>query len=227
MSEDAAALTVVTVEPLFVAEQMRVVLEDLGADAVKLGMLGSRETALRVAQVLEAQPRQLPVVIDPVMVSSHGERLLAQDAIDVLVARLMPRAALLTPNLAEASALTGVELHTVDDMRHAAELLLLRGAEAVLLTGGHLHSETVVDVLRTADGLEVLYEDARIETTSTHGTGCTLASAIAVGLGEGLTLDGAIVEARAYLREALRTAPGLGQGLGPLNHAHPLWQRSP
>ena len=118
--------------------------------------------------------------------------------------------------------MAGVEVESVDDMQHAADRLLLMGPEAVLIKGGHLEGEMVVDLLRTADGLERRFETPRQKTRSTHGTGCTLASAIAVGLAEGMTLEGAVQKAEEYVHEAIRTAPGYGTGVGPLNHVHPL-----
>jgi hydroxymethylpyrimidine/phosphomethylpyrimidine kinase len=216
------------VPPGFIGRQMEVVLDDIGADAIKTGMLHSAEVIDEVARVYEHLGRGAPLVVDPVMVAKGGARLLKPDAEGALRARLLPLASLLTPNIPEAEALTGVVIDSVDAMRSAAAHLLAMGPRAVLLKGGHLPGSTVVDVLRTAPGSgasgepggEQLFEDARIETRATHGTGCTLASAIAAGLAQGLALVPAIGRARRYLREAMRAAPGLGHGHGPLNHAH-------
>jgi hydroxymethylpyrimidine/phosphomethylpyrimidine kinase len=139
-----------------------------------------------------------------------------------VVRKLLPLATLLTPNAPEAEAITGVEVRSPEGMQHAADRLLLMGPEAVLIKGGHLEGDTVVDLLRTADGLERRFESPRQRTLATHGTGCTLASAIALGLAEGMTLEGAVQQAEAYVHEAIRTAPGYGSGIGPLNHVHPL-----
>ncbi len=198
----------------FVARQMRVVLDDIGADAVKTGMLGD---AALIEAVCAALPEAAPVVVDPVMVATSGAKLLADDAVAVLRERLVPRAAVLTPNVPEAEALCGMAICDGEAMRAAARLLLDAGAAAVLLKGGHLPGATVFDVLATAAGIEV-FEAPRIESFHTHGTGCTLASAVAVGLAQGMALREAVVRARAYVRAAITAAPRLGHGRGPLGH---------
>jgi hydroxymethylpyrimidine/phosphomethylpyrimidine kinase len=208
------------VSPEFVDLQIQVVLDDLGTDAVKIGMLHSRATIEIVARRLRSWGRPVPVVLDPVVVSSSGTPLLDREGCMALAQKLVPLATLLTPNAVEAALLTGVEVRTVDDMQHAAERLLLMGAEAVLVKGGHIPGDVVVDLLRTADGVERRFEGPRVTTRPTHGTGCTLASAIAVGLAEGMTLEGAVQKAREYVVEAIRNAPSYGEGLAPLNHAH-------
>jgi hydroxymethylpyrimidine/phosphomethylpyrimidine kinase len=215
-------LDTMMVDSSFVREQMRAVLDDIGADAIKIGMLGSSGVIRTVAQELEARATSLPVILDPVMVAKGGASLLEADARSILVKRLFPLAALVTPNVPEAEALTGLHAEDADDLRRLAERLLTLGPAAVLVKGGHLPGDRVTDVLRTIDGLEHVFEGPRIETRSTHGTGCTLASAIAVGVAEGLTLVGAIERARDYVTRALLTAPGLGAGHGPLNHGWPL-----
>lgn len=212
---------VVPVEPAFVARQMEVVLDDIGADCIKTGMLHSAAVIDAVVRTAEKRARGVPLVVDPVLVSSSGEGLLEAGAIDLLKARLVPAAALLTPNAPEAEALTGAPVRAVEDMRLAADLLLAMGAGAVLVKGGHLPGELVVDLLRTADGEEHWFDGPRIHSHHTHGTGCALASGIAAGLARGLRLQDAVARARAYVAEAIRRAPGLGAGAGPLNHAHP------
>jgi hydroxymethylpyrimidine/phosphomethylpyrimidine kinase len=209
------------VPPEFVAEQIRVVMEDIGADAVKIGMLATVPIINAVADALETYAADLPWVVDPVMVAKGGHSLLADDAAGALQARLISRAAVLTPNLPEAEVLSGRQVKTREDMEAAAMTLLQSGARAVLLKGGHLEGDTVVDLLATADGIEK-FESPRIDTPHTHGTGCTLASAIACGLAQGMELRDAIERARTYVLEAIRTAPGFGHGHGPLNHAHPF-----
>ncbi|HEY4102434.1 MAG TPA: bifunctional hydroxymethylpyrimidine kinase/phosphomethylpyrimidine kinase [Polyangiaceae bacterium] len=216
---------VAAIDPEFVAEQMSVVLTDIGADAVKIGMLHSEETIARVAAVLESRARHLPVIVDPVMVAKGGTALLQPRARAALVERLLPLAALITPNAPEAEALSGVKIETIADIDRAADRLLAFGASAVLIKGGHLPGESIVDVLRTADGEAVRFEHPRIVTQSTHGTGCTLASAIATGVALGLTLRDAVRRAEDYVLEAIRTAPGLGKGHGPLNHGHLIGAR--
>lgn len=204
------------VPPGFIVQQMRCVLADIGADAIKTGMLGDVATIETVAANL---PPDVPVVVDPVMVAKGGARLLDEGAVDALKSLLLPRATVLTPNLPEAEALTGAPVADVAGMIRAGEALRSMGAGAVLVKGGHLDGAAVTDVLVTGEGTEI-FTDVRIETRHTHGTGCTLASAIACGLAQGLGLEDAVRRARAYVRRAIETAPGLGRGHGPLNHGH-------
>jgi len=215
-------LGIAPVDPEFVELQIQAVVDDLGVDAVKTGMLHSRWTVEAVARRLRALGRSTPVVVDPVLTSGHGTPLLAPDARTSFVKHLLPLATLVTPNAPEAAALTGVEVRTVGDMELAADRLLLMGPEAVLVKGGHLHSDTVTDLLRTADGFERRFESPRQGSRPIHGTGCTLASAIATGLAEGMTLEGAVQIARDYVQEAIRTGPPYGTGAALLNHVHPI-----
>ncbi len=210
---------VLGVAPDFIQQQMRVVLEDIGADAIKTGMLHNTAVIAAVCEVLEALEPAPPVVVDPVMVAQSGDALLEADAAATLARRLAPLATVLTPNAPEASSLLGREIADVTAMVEAAYDLLDLGPRAVLLKGGHLGGATVTDVLASREGHET-FTSPRIETTSDHGTGCTLASALATGLAQGLALGPAVARARAYLREALRSAPGLGQGHGPVDHGH-------
>jgi hydroxymethylpyrimidine/phosphomethylpyrimidine kinase len=207
------------VPPDFVAEQMRVVLEDLGADCIKIGMLHRPAVIAAVADALDRLAPGVPVVVDPVMVAKGGAALLAADAVDTLRARIIPRAAVLTPNVPEAEALVGFAVADADGMARAGRALLALGPKAVLVKGGHLEGPVVRDLL-CREGRPRAFESPRIATQSTHGTGCTLASAIAAGLAQGLTAERAVERARAYVLEAIRTAPGFGHGHGPLNHAH-------
>ncbi|MGH6662557.1 MAG: bifunctional hydroxymethylpyrimidine kinase/phosphomethylpyrimidine kinase [Rhodospirillales bacterium] len=205
--------------PGFVAEQIKVTLEDLGADAVKTGMLADAAIITAVADSLDWLASGIPWVIDPVMVAKGGDRLLAEDAAEALKARLVAKAAVVTPNLPEAAALTGLAVDTVADMEAAGRALVAIGAKAALVKGGHLAGDTVVDVLVTGKE-STRFESKRIETRHTHGTGCTLASAIACSLAQGMSVEAAVVRARDYVQQAIRTAPGYGSGHGPLNHAH-------
>ncbi len=202
----------------FLRLQMERVLGDIGADVVKTGMLGDAATVALVADVLAALAPGVPVVVDPVMIAKGGQSLLTADAVDMVKRRLVPLAVLLTPNLPEAEVLAGMPIRDVAAMRAAATALLTLGAPAVLLKGGHLPGETVVDLLATEHGIEE-FASSRIDTRHTHGTGCTLASAIAAGLAQGMPLSDAVGRARRYVRRAIATAPGFGQGNGPLNHA--------
>ncbi len=211
---------VVAVPPAFIAEQMELVLSDIGADAIKTGMLHSAEVIGTVAKVLATRAIGVPLVVDPVMVAKGGAPLLESTARATLMAELVPLATLITPNLPETEELIGERVDSVGAMREAAARLQELGAQAVLVKGGHLEGDTITDVLRLSSGEELLFEGQRIETRSTHGTGCTLASAIATGLAQGLMLRDAVDRGRRYLLEALRTSPGLGGGHGPVNHGH-------
>ncbi len=213
---------ILLIEPRFVALQMRVVLADIGTDVIKLGMLGSKGVVEAVADVCESFGFGKPLIVDPVMVAKGGASLLDRPAQEALVLRLLPLASLLTPNVPEAEALTGLKIRSADDLGRAADAILALGPSAVLLKGGHLEGDTVVDLLRTADGAEHRFEGPRISSRSTHGTGCTLASAIAAGVAEGLTLQSSVARARDFVVQAIRCAPGLGRGHGPLEHAHAL-----
>ncbi|MFZ5779703.1 MAG: bifunctional hydroxymethylpyrimidine kinase/phosphomethylpyrimidine kinase [Pseudomonadota bacterium] len=209
---------VVPVEPAFIAQQIEVVLSDIGADAVKTGMLHSAEVVDVVVTSLRRHAPGIPVVVDPVMVAKGGHRLLLDAAEAAMRSSLLPLAALVTPNLPEAAVLSGMPVQTEADMRLAAERLVRLGAKAVLVKGGHLEGDTVVDLL-LHDGRFERFEGPRIASRHTHGTGCTLASAIAAGLAQKLGLPDAVGRARSYVRRAIEAAPGLGRGHGPLNHA--------
>ena len=202
----------------FVKQQIDSVLSDIGADSIKTGMLLDHAVIEVAADAIEAGAPDASLVVDPVMVASSGARLLDERAIGALIDRLIARAAIVTPNAPEAEALTGVRVADLDDMRRAADILLRTGAKAVMVKGGHLEGAVLRDLVCTGSGSFVL-EAERIATLHTHGTGCTLASAIAVGLAQGMTLKAAIERAHAFVQGAIRAAPGLGHGHGPLNHA--------
>lgn len=212
-----------TLAPDLVEAQARAVLDDIGADAFKIGMLGEVGIVEAVARILTRAP-DVPAVVDPVMIAKGGAALLEARAGAAVRDLLVPRAALLTPNAPEAAALTGLEIATTDDLRRAGEALLALGASAVLMKGGHIAGPTVIDVLMTPAG-ETTFEGPRIDTRHTHGTGCTLSSACAAGLARGLTLERAVARAWAYTGEAIRRAPGFGAGHGPLDHAWPMRDR--
>ena len=209
---------VVPVDPAFIRQQIEVVLTDIGADALKTGMLHSAEVIDSVVAAFKKHAPDVPLVVDPVMVAKGGHRLLLSEAETALRDRLLPMAALLTPNLPEAEVLVGFPVRVEADMKRAADRLIALGAKAVLMKGGHLEGDRVVDLLVHTGGVD-RFEDARIASRSTHGTGCTLASATAAGLAQKMSLRDAVARARAYVRRAIETAPGYGQGHGPLNHA--------
>lgn len=227
----ATAITAITVQntrgvqavellsPALVAAQMRAVLEDIGADVIKLGMLGSAAIINAVADVLEAA--RLPVVLDPVMVAKGGAALLADDAVEAMLRRLVPLAAVVTPNTPELAALAQTEIEDEADVVLAAQELLGAGSAAVLAKGAHLDGAEIADWLVTPS-LQHRYASPRIDTRHTHGTGCTLASALATGLAQGLSLVEATVRARTFVQDAIRAAPGLGGGHGPLGFNHAL-----
>jgi hydroxymethylpyrimidine/phosphomethylpyrimidine kinase len=208
---------VVPVDPPFIARQIEVVLTDIGADALKTGMLHSAEVIATVAASFRRHAPGVPLVVDPVMVAKGGHRLLLSEAEAALRDVLLPMAALLTPNLPEAEVLVGFPVRDEAGMKRAAERLVELGARAVLMKGGHLDGDRVVDLLYH-DAHWERFEDPRIQSRSTHGTGCTLASAIATGLAQKMDLGAAVARARTYVRRAIETAPGFGRGHGPLNH---------
>jgi hydroxymethylpyrimidine/phosphomethylpyrimidine kinase len=208
---------VVGIEPDFIVQQMRLVIEDIGADVIKTGMLHNAAVIEAVCDVVEECG--LPLVADPVMYAKGGHTLLEPEAMSSLRTRLVPLATVLTPNLPEAAALIGTEIETVGDMQAAAQAFGHLGAAAVLLKGGHLSGDILTDILYSDAGTR-RWDDTRIDTPHTHGTGCTLASAVATGLAQGMALEDAVDRARAYVRDAILAAPGYGQGHGPLGHGH-------
>ena len=205
----------------FLRQQMTVVLEDIGADVIKTGMLHNAEVIRTISNTLEDLGNSSSLVIDPVMVAKGGHSLLQTSAVDALKNELIYKADVLTPNIPEAEVLAGIEIKSVDDMRRAGDYLLKMGPKSVLIKGGHLTDDTLTDILLTQSD-EKLYSSPRLKTVHTHGTGCTLASAIAAGIAQGLNIQIAAERARKYVFEAIRTAPGLGAGHGPLNHSHTI-----
>ncbi|MDA7415314.1 bifunctional hydroxymethylpyrimidine kinase/phosphomethylpyrimidine kinase [Xenophilus arseniciresistens] len=207
------------VPPDFLRAQLAAVIEDIGVDAVKLGMLHAPEVVGVVAEAI-ARYGLDKVVLDPVMVATSGDRLIAEETVQELVRQLFPRVALITPNLDEAALLVGHAIADADALEGAADELLALGARAVLLKGGHLPGDEVVDLLATADGQRQRFSAPRIASRNLHGTGCTLSSAIACGLAQGLALEPAVAQARAYIRGAMQAGAQvqIGQGHGPLNH---------
>ncbi len=225
----ATAVTAVTVQnttgvsaihdiPIdIVIGQLEAVLSDLGADCIKIGMLHTPEITQAVVDVL-SQVDGIPLVVDPVMVAKGGASLLANDSLKIFREQLLPLTTILTPNFPEAKYLTGIdpEENPEDVLSTLADL----GVKFALLKGGHLSGNNLIDRLRIETGEVLSYESQRIDTIHTHGTGCTLASAIATGLAQGESVKEAVIRARAYVLEAIRTAPEFGKGYGPLNHGH-------
>lgn len=209
------------VPPAILQAQIEAVVEDIGTDAVKIGMLHSPEVARVVAQAIRRFGLK-NVVLDTVMVATSGDRLMAQETVDVLVKELFPLASVITPNLDEAELLLGRQIAGVEALEPAARELLALGAPAVLLKGGHLRGDEVVDVLLQPGREALRLASRRIPSRNVHGTGCTLSSAIAAHLALGHGLDEAVRRARAYILGAIAAGAGVrtGHGHGPLNHGH-------
>lgn len=212
------------ISPAMIAAQMQAVFADLKVDAVKIGMVSRSQTIGVIADGLAAF--RGPVVVDPVMVATSGDRLLQEEAIETLIARLLPLAAVVTPNLPEAALLTGRSIATSpDEMVEQAEIILSFGAGAVLIKGGHGSGASSTDLLVTPDGVTEL-SAPRIDTSNDHGTGCTLAAAVTAGLARDLSITDACHAAKTYLHAALSAGRELkvGRGRGPVHHFHAWWQ---
>ena len=201
-----------------VKAQLISVLGDIGVDAIKTGMLMSPDIILSISEVLSEYGKNIPLVVDPVMISTSGHMMLKPHSVNAIVSEILPKTALLTPNLAEAAKLTDRELlKNIDDMRRAADDLLKMGPKAVLIKGGHLKGDILTDLLVTQDS-EKIFTALRVPGKDNHGTGCTLASGIATGLAQKLPLEEAITRAHNFVQKALEHAPGFGSGCGPINH---------
>jgi len=205
------------VPPEIVRDQILACLNDIGCDAIKTGMLGSAKTVEMVADALANHTKGIPLVVDPVMASTSGTQFLDAKAIDALKRWLVPIATVVTPNIPEFVRLTDADL--TDDSPPFRTLERAR-INAALVKGGHDEGDEVVDALIGSDGTVAEFRSPRIETRHTHGTGCTLSTAIACGLSEGMSLKDAVARAHAFVHEAIRSAPGFGRGHGPLNHMH-------
>ncbi|WP_152047474.1 bifunctional hydroxymethylpyrimidine kinase/phosphomethylpyrimidine kinase [Aureimonas psammosilenae] len=211
--------------PGIVAAQIEAVLDDFTVGAIKIGMAGSADTIVAIASVLHRAGTR--AVLDPVMVATSGDRLLAQEAVNALTTRLLPLALLATPNLHEAAILSGMAVARNEvDMAEQGRRILALGAGAVLVKGGHLTGNESVDLLLSPDAPVRRFATPRIETRNDHGTGCTLSAAIAAHLAHGLPLEDAVAEGKRYLSGALAAgAPlRLGRGHGPVHHFHALWK---
>jgi len=209
------------VPPEMLKAQLSAVLDDIGVDAVKIGMLHAPDIVRTVAWALRHYEVK-QVVLDPVMVATSGDRLIAPDTVQVLVDELFPLATVVTPNLDEATLLLGRPIAHADELETAARDLLALGAKAVLLKGGHLPGDEVADLLVSGDGPAQRLASPRIASRNTHGTGCTLSSAVAAYLALGNPLDQAVAKARSYILQAIAMGANVytGAGHGPLNHGH-------
>ena len=211
---------VLDVPEKFIEQQIRLVLDDIGADALKTGMLSKASIVEVVADTI-SDYSDIPLVLDPVMFAKGGAPLLAKEAIDTLKSLLIPLARIITPNVPEAEFLADMEIKNTADMRNAAEKIMRMGCEAVLVKGGHLESEILSDVLLTTHG-ETIYTQTRIASKNTHGTGCALASAIATEIGRGLELPEAVAKARDFVRGAIENSPQIGKGSGAMWHGYAI-----
>jgi len=211
-----------TLDPGLVEAQVRAVLEDIPPAAAKTGALGDEKVVRRVAEMAEGF--SFPLVVDPVMVSKHGQALLTEPARRALAELLLPRARLVTPNLPEAEELAGMPVRDLESMKAAAEAIVARGAQAALVKGGHLEDggrarpARSVDVLYSKETGLRCFDAPRLATRHTHGTGCTYSACIAAELAKGRPLAEAVALAKEFVTRAIETAPGLGQGAGPVNH---------
>jgi len=215
---------VLPIPPAFVQQQIHSVLSDINVGAIKSGMLATADIIAAVAESLAAYS-PIPFVLDPVMVATSGDRLLAEDAIQTLIEKLLPLATIITPNLHEAAVLLNTTAaRNLEQMQQQGEKILALGARAVLMKGGHTDGEHATDLLITATGVEV-FSAPRLQTKNTHGTGCTLASAIAAGLAKQLSLGDSVKQAKEYLQNALVHSEKLhiGQGSGPVHHFHSFY----
>ncbi|CUH97677.1 hypothetical protein P22_3812 [Propionispora sp. 2/2-37] len=218
-------LAVQDIDQDIIAKQIEAIFEDIAVDAVKIGMVSSRETVATIAAKLR-QYRAVNIVIDPVMISKSGYHLLRTDAEQALLGELLPLAALITPNIPEAEVIAGVKIETPADMEMAARRIRELGARQVLVKGGHLPAdEAATDVLY--DGSRFRYfEGRRIATKNTHGTGCTLSSAIAANLGRGLPVEEAVQRAKEYITTAIEHSLAIGHGAGPTHHFYELYRKA-
>lgn len=207
---------IMEVTPAFLAEQLDRVFEDIFPDAVKIGMVSSAALIEAIADKL-TEYKAKNIVLDPVMVATSGARLISEEAIDTLKKRLIPLAEVITPNIPEAEVLAGTEIRSADDMEKAAEQIFVEYGCAVLLKGGHQLNDA--NDLLVGRGVKKWFEGKRIDNPNTHGTGCTLSSAIASNLAKGYALDEAVERAKRYISGALAAMLDLGHGSGPMDHA--------
>ena len=224
-AQNTVAVTAVHEVPTdMITAQIDAVVTDIGVDAVKTGMLSSSSIIECVAESLQRYsdvPGLRLLVVDPVMVAKSGDSLLREDAVGVLRDRLLPLAAVVTPNIPEAETLTGRTIVTDDDVREAARSIVAMGAASVVVKGGH-RDGPATDLYFDGSSFRE-FTSPRIDTVNTHGTGCTFASAVAAGLAQGLATEDAVGQAKEYVTEAIRSSFPIGQGHGPLNHFYKLW----
>ncbi len=197
--------------------QITAILEDIGTDAIKIGMLSNEKIILCITKIISMLNKKIPIVLDPVMVAKGGHRLLDTGAEKALINKLMPLCTIITPNIPEAEVITGTKINNVNDLELMGQSIIKMGINNVLMKGGHLNSKNLIDILITKKNIEY-FKSEKIITQNSHGTGCTLSSAIACGLGQELTLKESINRAHQYVYKTILNAPNIGKGNGPLNH---------
>lgn len=212
------------ITPEMIISQINVIFEDIKVDAIKIGMVSKIESIKAIGKALREVKELPPVVLDPVMISKSGFKLLSVDAKETLIKELFPLATLITPNLPEAEEIIGCEIKTLDDMKEAAVKLKELGVKYVLVKGGHLEDDAT-DILY--DGEKFIYlRQKRLNTKNTHGTGCTLSSAIAANLAKGMNIEEAVKEGKRYITVAIEHGIELGKGVGPTNHFYELYNKA-
>lgn len=211
------------VSPEMIEKQIDVIFDDIKVNAVKIGMVSKIESIKAISKALRKINNLPKIVLDPVMVSTSGYKLLSEDAQDTLIKELFPLATLITPNILEAEEILGMKIENIDDMKEAAIRLNKLGSKAVLVKGGHLKDDAT-DLLY--DGVEFTYfRQEKINTKNTHGTGCTLSSAIAANLAKGMTMKEAVSLGKEYITKAIENSFELGKGPGPTNHFYKLYSK--
>lgn len=211
------------ISPEIIGAQIEAIFEDIDVHGVKIGMVSQISTIKIIAEKLK-QYKPAKVVLDPVMISKSGYDLLQPEAKEALIDELIPLATLITPNLPEAEEITKIKIENIEDMKKAAEIIHNMGVKYVLVKGGHL-PDKAIDVLYDGD-VFTFYESARIDTKNTHGTGCTLSSAIASNLGKGVDVKEAVKEAKEYITTAIENSLTIGKGVGPTNHFYNLYKNA-
>ena len=200
-----------------IEEQILAILDDIGTDAIKIGMLSNKDIIICIRNLLINIDKNIPIILDPVMVAKGGHKLLDSGAEKTLIKELMPLCNLITPNIPEAEVITGIKIKNIEDLEVCGKIIIKMGVKNVLMKGGHLESNKLTDILINKDYIQYFNSD-KILTKNSHGTGCTLSSAIACGLGQKMTLKEAVKRAHNYVNQSIKYAPNIGKGHGPLNH---------
>jgi len=200
-----------------IEDQILAILDDIGADAIKIGMLSNKNIIICVANLLSKINKNIPIVLDPVMVAKGGHKLLDSGAEETLIKKLMPLCSIITPNIPEAEVITGKKINNIKDLEATGKMIIKMGINNVLMKGGHLKESTLTDILINKNKVQYFKND-KIITKNSHGTGCTLSSAIACGMGQKMSLNFAVKRAHAFVNKSIKYAPNIGKGNGPLNH---------